>query len=253
MMKYQHPVYPVFITGMICWAASLFRADRGAVAGQRRTEKAAAAGAIILLAAFTCYYYRLGDGLLLLNRPAKEALGARFVILYASPVILAMAGAFFYSAARKSFSVKPFVVMSFFLIFPASIALDLRQTAPYTTAESWLNYGESGLRETAGYLSTRISADTPCILRKDIVYYLKLRHGIDTAKNKNPTYLFRDKPLQESVRDFLQEEPPAYIVMDPVVLSSNPFLVLVGNKLFNRYRLDEKIGNFMVLRRMESA
>ena len=239
MMKYQHPVYPLFIAAMAAVFSRVFK------------KKEPPPVFFILLAAAACfYYYKLGDPLLLLMYPEKNTGWFEFLARYGWPMVAAAAAALAYRLFRGKSLWEGIAFASVFFIFPVNIALDIRQTEPYTTAESWLNYGEKGLKETVDHLARRIHGEAPSVLRKDLVYYLQFRRGVSVSKNRNPNYLLRDQPLPEAVRDYLAQ-PSEYVVLDRVVITSNPLLKIVGKKIFANYALEKKFGNFSVLRLKE--
>jgi len=248
MMKYQHPVYPLFMMSITCYLAGVFRRHESAAREQASAKPWALLSLIFIAGLGVFYYHHLGDPVYFLAYPAHDGRKIAVMAMYWRPVLLIFSAAAIYGFFRRRFFLEATAVACLVFIFSANVALDLRQTAPYTTAESWLNYGESGLKETAEYLSVKISPKTPCILRKDLVYYLQFRYGI-TPKNTDPVYLFKDGPLPEAVRNFLRGTPADYVELDPVVMMSNPYLGLLGKKVFQGYTMDKKIGSFMILKK----
>ena len=248
MMKYQHPVYPIFIIGIVCGVVALLRPAEVRLRQWFDGKNGALFGVIFLAALLCFYYYSLGDSVRWVSYQADRKLWTHFRNLYWLPIFGLLGVVAAVSIGRKRFLTELFALSCMVLIFSANIALDLQQTAPYTTVESWLNYGQSGLRETADYLSSRISADTPCSLRKDIAYYLKLDHGIDLSNNRNPSYLLRDQPLHEALRDYQLGIQPVYVVLDPVVMASNARLQAMAQVVFQQHILEKKIGSFMIIR-----
>lgn len=177
MMKYQHPVLALWIPVM---AADWARAFRPAPGCRHLWSPSGRIwwwmlAAIVILGA---YYYRIGDYLLWAWDPAATPRFREFIIRYYAPLAVVLVAGIGITAARRG-SVGAFVLAAC-LATTASIgtALHWRQTASYTTTESWMNYGEGGFRETLDYLKARLKDGDAAIMRKDFHYYLKAREGI---------------------------------------------------------------------------
>ncbi len=251
MMKYQHPVYPLFIVGIVGCLAGFFKPAETAFRRCLQEKSGLLVFFIILWASLCSYYYKLGDSILFLAYSVNDARSLRHYQLYFLPVVLAFAGVLIFSLYRRRISVIGFVLVCFLFIFSTNSALDLRQTGSYTTAESWLNYGESGLKETAAYLSTRLSPQARTVLRKDLLYYLKSAHGVVMLNNRDPMYIFRGREFTWTVLDFMGGNSPEVVVLDSVSMAiSAAQFKNFGDKIFSRYRVEKKMGNFIVLRRI---
>lgn len=245
MMKYQHPSYPLLMLVLAAGCGRLFRRDVF-VEGARR----AAPAALVLAAVLTAYHHRLGDYLLDAIHVWSWAPWRTKMIACVAPAALAAAAAPFLPVFRKDRGRAAVALALLFSIFPAEIALAWHQTAPYTTAESWLNYGEKGLRETAAYLAPKLQGSTPTAVRKDVLYYLARDYGITLEKNRRLSFLFREAGKKPAIAalEFEKLDPPSYVTMDLVSMMTNPMLAQYAKRLPLNFVPEKKIGDFTVLR-----
>ncbi|MCG3175111.1 MAG: hypothetical protein MOGMAGMI_00033 [Candidatus Omnitrophica bacterium] len=251
MMKYQQCAYPLFITGACVALAST---DTG-----ERIGKAIAGwgwGRSVLLAlgvsAAAFYFAALGDPIPILPQPSGEARIDRYVRLYHAPLAVIYAAALICLWRFHRARLLPgLVAASMLLSLPPNLGLSwLQSRAPYTTVESWLNYGEKGLADTIDYLSTRVRPDQTVMLRKDIYYYLRCRYGIQPAWVYFPDGLARyDGPGGLIALETLMSRTPLdYIVLDTVSRTYAPIPDSVAELILRYYHLVHEGGDFRVFR-----
>ncbi|MBN1353986.1 MAG: glycosyltransferase family 39 protein, partial [Candidatus Omnitrophica bacterium] len=165
MMKYQYPSIPVFIfciTFFLLKTAGFPEAHTGNL--KNELKRLAFLFFIFLIPASVAYYF-MGDYILAIWSPYSKYLGGKFYVYYYTPIVLV--SIVMWAAFRKrGFYVT--VIWSLLLcVYPINIGLNLNQTKPYTTAEGFLNYGESGLTDTVNYLREHVDTGKLLIARKD--------------------------------------------------------------------------------------
>lgn len=99
-----------------------------------------------------------------------------------------------------------------------SLALNIKQTAEYTTAPSWGGeYGEEGFNETLAYLGEHVDDSVP-VIRKDLAYYLMMmdEYGRDLEWIYNAMFRvdLRDPDELREVKDRLLRPEVRYVVLD---------------------------------------
>lgn len=177
MMKYQHPALVLWIAVMSADFARSWRAARAGSGAFSPTGKAWPWMLAILLILGT-HYYSIGDYLLWMWDSASLPHFKEFVARYHLPLIAGLAGVgILCFVKKKSFGA---MLLAGCLVSATAIgsALHWRQTTPYTTVESWMNYGEGGFRETLEYLRAHLKTGDLVVLRKDFMYYLKAQDEI---------------------------------------------------------------------------
>lgn len=237
MMKYQYPVYPVFIV-LIIWLIS-------EKAGERVKEYLTGStnikhiGFLAVILALSVYYYFLGDYIFNIWRKLQ----AIFIIKYFLPLAVLILTVKY--LVKKIGVLESIILSSCLLIFPINIGLNLNQTKCYTTAECWLNYGEHGVRETAQYLRDKIDTRYTVYARKDVNYYLNFRYKLDVSTIES-SYVFLASDLRDVVKMF-KDNPCQYFVFDRISSFQK------GNKdilnlLMANFTVEKKIGDFIVLK-----
>lgn len=245
MMKYQHPVYALLILVVSVSLCRWLRPVASDFEELFRKNMWLIPSIIILIAAGTFYYFKMGDYLKLLFQPKDSYQWKNFVMEYYKPFFLIWALGLILQ--RKYFF--PILALSTtLLIFPIQFALNLHQTAPYTTVESWLNYGESGLRETAEYLSTRVKPGMNTCMRKDLIYYLRVKYKVEPALNHDSVYIFDPQKMHKMFSEALQGRPFVYLVLDQASILSNSSPGPDGQKLLSLYKKDANFGTFVILK-----
>lgn len=256
MMKYQYPVYPLlFVAGIAGVMESVRSSGAERAALSVKAQAALWMAGTLLATALFIYYFRLGDYILYLFQPRGRPAWVGFIQAYFAPLAILSAVGLGVGLWRKR-AIPWLLAGAFAVSLPIQAALDLRQTADYTTAESWMNYGENGLVQTAEYLSSRIRPSTLTCLRKDVRYHLEALQGLPLSKNLDPRDLFRTPASRlADLEDFLTRAPIDYVVTDPVSLLRLPEDRVndVSSVLAGHFELDRAIGNFRIYRRKISG
>lgn len=248
MMKYQHPVYPVMMAAALACLSKVSAPHAKELRDFFVKHAWVFAAGAAVMALLTLYYYRIGDYILILFDPRSSARWKFFLRSYYTPFLIAPVLAVAVYMIKKKFFKLTLLFALLFLIFPVYFALDLRQTASYTTSESWLNYGEAGLRETTEYLSKRVTNDMNVFVRKDMEYYLRARYNIRPKKVYDPIYFFDEKRLHEVMVQSLRGQPFEYLIWDKASVMANPTPSDIGLKILSFYKKEAMFGSFFVLR-----
>lgn len=243
MMKYQYPAYPLFIIVISFYVARVL--GKEALIGNKYKH---ALATVILLSAAAFYYYLLGDYILRLGYFAVKKIDVLFLIRYYTPILVvaATALAFF---RHRGLAWKRGLLSIIFFIIPINAGLLLNQArADYTTVEVYLNYGESGLRETVEFLARRVRDGSVIAVRNDIIFYLRHRHGIRVKSNYDPKRFPMDVELDERLADFLTKAPIEYMVFDKVSTVSLRGKAM-AQAVKDNYILLKKIGTFYIFKK----
>lgn len=244
MMKYQCVFYPYFI---IIIAGFLYKV----VIKSREINKieiiiisAAAAGAF-------AFYLTLFPDMVLWSIYGKETIlgplknhHSIVLTLYLAPfLILPLIFRFFLK--KRSFYYGT-VVTFFLLIVVIQMTQDIKQTADYTTANSWNNYGERGQAEAIDYLNKRLPAKGYSILRKDIAYYaIKIRGGSPTREYiYNSIFRQPKKDGLEELRRVVKEHSIEYVQVDTALPLRYCFDILKAD-----FDLDKQFYNFFIFKK----
>ncbi len=249
MMKYQHPVYPLFIAAILCGCVAVFRSRAEDIAAALRD----AWWIVPLLAAVTAavlwYYFRVGDYLLLQWDQPYAPRYKIFLNAYYRPLAAAAGAAVIFWVAGRLKFLEALLAASLLFCFPVNAALNLNQTGEYTTAESWMNYGESGHLETVKYLAAIARPGTAVAMRNDLQYYLERREKIGGLRFMmlRDILIAKDLPMLDQ---FFASGALDIAVVDRLsLLGLNPQNSGAGFALLNRhYYLDRTIGNFKIYR-----
>lgn len=198
-----------------------------------------------IVAGWACFhYYKAGDYILSLALPQKSKIWNDFLIYYTAPII---AGTF--AAGILFFKARKAAVLLFLWLMTLAVgaALDWRQKeATYTTVESWLNYGEKGMRETVNYLKSKKLQGRMISARSDIDYYLRRREGIELSSNIETSTLFSLKDPKDRIR-LIQRGAFDYIVIDNVSRVYVRMNTPIGDLIQKNYRVEKQIGDFQIL------
>ncbi|MFH1783263.1 MAG: glycosyltransferase family 39 protein [Candidatus Omnitrophota bacterium] len=217
MMKYQTIMYPLFIIVFSkCLYDLLLKHDLF-----KRKDRIVCF--VLAISAFLYYFLFFPDMVLWFTRGMSAAKGifqenqALFNILYFSPLIIL--SILFYFLSSKKNIVSSLIIGVSLLTFGAQVNQDIKQTADYTTANSWNNYGERGERETIDYLNSNLPKDGVVIVRKDIGYYLKTYPS--GASNRKWIYneiftILRPQKAQARFQRLMEEYDISYIQLDAV-------------------------------------
>lgn len=239
MMKYQYPCYPLFIAVMAHVIVKDFYAPVRFRDMKDNILLKLAAVFLFLIIGLSIWYFTMGDYIFNLWKPVSQ----KFLFMYYVPIIimpLAMILIF------NEFSIYRNMILSLFMmVFPISIALNLNQTASYTTAECWLNYGEAGLKDTVLYLREHVDPKRTVVVRKDIEYYLNYRYKMGLRYWETSSTL---KMIDmKNFMDFLNKENIQYFVVDKVsaIQRLHPDIFKVVSMYFVQ---EAKFGDFLILR-----
>ncbi len=249
MMKYQHPIYPLFIAGVAYCFGQALKPFLRTLEEKPWILTVFWAVSCALALGLTFYYLKLGDYILYLwenlNSWRWKAINVRYFIPIGVVLAVVTAVSLF---KKRGFKVL-FFIACFWLIVPISAALNIHQTAKYTTAESWLNYGEVGMRDALEYLSENIRPGTVNALRKDFYYYMRYRYEIPGYKHFAVEDVFKLRG-QENIAAFMKSgSAPEYILLDRTFWVHPP----PGDmeKVFMRYyRKEKEIGSFIIFKKI---
>jgi len=210
-MKYQYPSYPIFIMVISYYCAKLIQKREKLKYPSRLNGKFTLLftllGGILLF-----HYYNLGDYILVLWQPLSKHLNSHFFIYYYLPILMFLSLILVVSPRSKVWGNS---LLGFtFLIFPINGGLLINQAkANYSTTEIYLNYGESGLRETVEYLANHITPNSTIAVRGDLSYHLVYRKNVKIKENVNPILVLNNPILAEKL---ITVSPIEYLVLDKV-------------------------------------
>lgn len=249
MMKYQHPIYPLYI-------AFIGFAFAGALKPHMKwlEEKPQILTIFWVLTGLislglTLHYMKMGDYILYIwenmNGWRWKALNKQ----YFAPIGAVLAAVLIVSLFRRQWFKVLFFIGCFWTIIPISLALNHHQAAAkYTTAESWLNYGEEGMKEALQYLSENIKPNTVNSLRKDFYYYMRYRYQIPGYKHFAVEDVFKLRGAQNIIAFMQSGQAPEYVLLDRTFWVHPP----PGDmeKVFMRlYRKEKEIGSFLIFKK----
>lgn len=249
MMKYQHPIYPLFMASILCGCVAVFRSRAEDLAAALRdawwiVPALTAAAALVLWT-----YVRAGDYILFQWDHPDAPRYKNFLNMYYRPLAAAFGAAIILWVLGRLKLVEGIIAASLLFCLPVNAALNLNQTGEYTTSESWMNYGESGLTDTVEYLAQIARPGSSVAIRDDIRYYLDIRHGMKDLKPRRLRDILtvRDLPL---LNNFLMSGALEIAVMDRVsLLGLTEKNSAHGFALFNKhYYLDRQFGSFKIYR-----
>jgi len=249
MMKYQHPVYPLFIAAMVVLVMRMDGAREAALKDFLRNNFWLLPVLAVTLCCLVGYYYRLGDYLLIMWEPATAGVWRRFLNDYYRPLAAALLVVLMVPLFRKAGFRVALAVGCFLCLLPINTALSWHQTAPYTTAESWMNYGESGLKDAAVYIAGNASDGASVSARVDMKYYLNVHYRADrpleATKDIRSVMLTKDLKV---LTLFFYRTRLEYVVFDKIALMGMPpDRIQEGLTRFARfYFLDRRFGSFKV-------
>jgi|GEM_PF-6271538 len=246
MMKYQHSCYSLFILAIVWNMLYLLEPHRESIV---KTLSARAAlivpVCILVFAVFFVQYDRLGDYIYLLRSVPTAPAWRTFLASYFLPLGIVFGAVLVATAIfRRKLILISIFFASVFVSVPIALALDHnQQKKDYVTVESWLNYGETGLRETIDYLTPRLKEGSVVAMRNDVDYYIKYRHNI-AVKSCDLGTAFGN-PVW--VLEFFKTSRFDYLVIDNVSQSylrikDSPMLLVLARY----YRLDAVFGDFKI-------
>lgn len=249
MMKYQHPVYPLFIAAILCGCVAAFRSRAEDIAAALRDTWWVVPALAAVSIAIVFYYARIGDYILLLWDPSTAPRYKHFLNLYYRPLAALLGCSVVAWVLGRLKLTEGILAVSLLLCIPVNAALNLNQTGDYTTAESWMNYGESGFAETTEYLALIVRPGSAVAVRNDLQYYLEKRKNIRNLKYQTFRDLVSSKDLQ-LLNQYFASGVLEVVVQDRIsFLGLNPRNSSQGFALFFRhYYLDRQIGSFKIYR-----
>lgn len=243
-MKYQAPLYPLVDIVIARFLYDILIRDK-----RVNIIEAVVIGTGVIIT-FVYYLCHFPDMVLWLQR-GKEAVSEFFMDNY--NLFLKMYFLPFVCLPplfRAVFEKKTFyfclVAGLFLLTVDTQIVQNIRQTAAYTTANSWYNYGEKGQAQATRYLREKLSPNSAFISRKDIGYYLRLSpEGVLTR-----TYIYNSifrSPRQEAqakMEELMKANDIEYIQLDPYCDIANGFEVIKPY-----YYLDQQFDDFLIFKK----
>jgi hypothetical protein len=267
MMKYQFPVYPILLIAAIYGAATAAAPAAGLAGLQNNTTPVflstfrgrVLAGLMMLTAVAIFVHYRgLGDYLLFLFQRADRPLWVSFVPRYHTPWITLAAAVLITSALIKKNRLAICLWSLLGIALPIQLALDWNQAkARYTTVESWMNYGEKGLKDSVDHLIRHgVRPLSIGCWRKDIQYYLERRHGIPASRVIYPDELYRTPETQlPELERFLRSGALEWIVTDPISLlkMSDARMARINAIIGRYYQISSVFGGFTIYRHRTQA
>lgn len=249
MMKYQHPIYPLFIAAILCTFVAVFRSRAEDIAAALRDAWWIVPSLAAVTAVVLWYYFRIGDYLLFQWDHPNTARYKIFLNAYYRPLAAAAGVAVILWVTGRLKFLEGLLAMSLLFCLPVNAALNLNQTGEYTTAESWSNYGESGHLETVKYIAAIARPGTAVAIRHDLQYYLEKREKVTGLKYMalRDILITRDLAILDR---FLASGALDIVAMDRLsLLGLNEKNSGSGFALLNRhYYLDRTIGNFKIYR-----
>ena len=124
---------------------------------------------------------------------------------------------------------------------------DIKQTAGYTTANSWYNYGEWGEKEAIAYLNQNLPPDGVAIVRKDIGYYLRVHPRGSLERKWIYSFLFT-LPISQGRAKFeelMEKYDIEYVQLDSVCSPQKGYEIIKPYFVF-----DKRFGDFIIFRKM---
>lgn len=244
MMKYQCVFYPYFI---IIIAGFLYKA---VIKNSEINKREIIIISVFAVGAFA-YYFTLFPDMVLWLMYGKEAISGPLKSHYGSVLTLYLVPflvlplIFLFFLKKRSFYYS--VVVTFFLLtFVIQITQNIKQTADYTTANSWNNYGERGQAEAIDYLNKRLPAKGYSILRKDIAYYVRRRRGGSPTREYIYNSIFRQPKREglEELRRIVSERSIEYVQVDTALPLRYCFDLLKAD-----FDLDKQFYNFFIFKK----
>jgi hypothetical protein len=263
MMKYQFPVYPILLIAAIHGAAASAAAacsPNNSFGVFFSTFRGRILAGFILLTAFAVFahYLGLGDYILLLFQRGDRPLWISFVPRYHIPWITLAAAVLIASTLIKKNRLAICLWSLLGIALPIQLALDWNQAkARYTTVESWMNYGEKGLKDSVDHLIRHgVRPLSIGCWRKDIQYYLERRHGIPASRVIYPDELYRTPETQlPELERFLRSGALEWIVTDPISLlkMSDARMARINAIIGRYYQISSVFGGFTIYRHRTQA
>jgi 4-amino-4-deoxy-L-arabinose transferase-like glycosyltransferase len=249
MMKYQHPIYPLFMAAILCGCVAAIRPRAEDLAAALRDAWWILPLIAAVILGLTFYYANIGDYLKFMWDQPYNPRFKNFLNLYYRPLAVGAGAAVVLWVLGRLKLIEGIVAASLLFVFPVNAALNLNQTAEYTTAESWMNYGESGLKDTVEYLALIVRPGSTVAVRDDILYYLEMRKNIKGLKAPRLRDLLISRNLPELNQYFASGILEVVVVDRISLLGLTPQNSAPGTTLFSaRYYLDRQIGDFKVYR-----
>jgi hypothetical protein len=202
-----------------------------------------------LAGVLTWHYYKLGDYILYLWDPLDSNRFKAFLVNYYWPIGAVLLLFLFLWMIRRSIFKQALILSCAFLMIPIHVALGLHQIRDYTTAESWLNYGEWGLKETVDYIEKHVPEGSNTLFRKDIDYYLSLQRGLDYRNNGNIRKILQTQNPKELSEYFVSAKLEVIVLDRILLLGATPEIVRIPMAILTHYyELAESFGKFKVYR-----
>lgn len=177
MMKYQHPAFAL-ITAFVC--IGIFRSlqSRGiSVSESVREHPVFVLFGAVFVVGLTVYYSGLGDYILILWDKGMTDRWKSFLFSYYKPFLFGAFGFSLYALWRRRSIFAYLILLLILMQASINVSLNMNQQTDYVTAESWMNYGESGHRDVIRFFLDNADDRHYITSRKDISYYLKAHHG----------------------------------------------------------------------------
>lgn len=247
-MKYQVPMYPLFIIVIANFIyESLFK---DTAINSRALLMSIALGAV----SYCCYLFLFPDMLLLVTRRPlvlSDLLKnqyyprALFMLLYLVPFLIFP---FIFVHFKKTFS-KGLIFAALLLTFTMQLSHNTKQTANYTTANSWyMIYGETGEADAITYLNKKLPLNGAAMARRDIVYYLTKGSQYEHRKCVVGELIFTEK-VEEAKLKFnrlMEQYNFKYVQVDNCLYYGSDFLERVGKIIGPNFVFDKKFGDFVI-------
>lgn len=244
MMKYQAPLYPIF-------AIMIAHSFYNIVIKDKKVNIVEAivigACAIVTLAYYLCNFpdmvlwLRQGEGAvsIFFQNNYNLFLKLYFLPFFCIPIL-------FRSTLKKKSFYFCLTAALLLLAVDSQIVQNIRQTAEYTTANSWHNYGEKGQAQAAEYLNEKLSPNGVFISRKDVSYYVRDGSGGSPDRKYIYNKIFRlpKAKAQAEMEELVKEHDIQYIQLDIYSNPRNGFEVLSAD-----YVLDKRFDDFFILKK----
>lgn len=252
MMKYQYPIYPLYLAVFAYLSARALKPWVSAWPKPEWRWTLLWVLAVACMLGLTAHYYRLGDYILYLFESAHSPRWRALNYAYFMPLFLGALVLILLALWRRAWLSGGLFILSFLLMMPIHMALNLRQTAAYTTVESWMNYGETGMPELLKYLQAAIGPNDRAVLRKDLYYYVRFRFNVPGYENVDQGDFF-GLTGPAAIREFMSApRVPKIIVLDRMFFLFPPRGDM--RHIFTQfYRQEAVFGNFVVFRLKEKA
>jgi len=253
MMKYQYPIYPAFLILMIYFVASLITERQEQIQTFLKSNRWFLPSCVMFILGMTFYYYKLGDYIYILWDKSYMERWRNFLNGYYRPLFAGLIVCLVPWIFRKYKLKESIAILSIIMMIPIHLGLSWNQTASYTTGVSWMNYGESGHRETAQYIVNHMTPNSVVMMRKDIQYYVEDYYGVRIPKQLEYRQLFLTRQLK-GLEILFRARKPDIVVIDPIaMLGLKPELIGPAMNLFVRYfYLDKQFGTFKIYRPRQS-